>query len=268
MYCYHRPMHPASLYHSARLAAGYAHSRPPVHARVIEAVRKRFDELGIERARLALDLGCGAGVSTSALEPLAARAFGLEPALAMLLHASEVAPRGAFVAGRAEELPFRDGAFDLLAAAGSLNYTNLALVLPEVARVLDEEGAFIIYDFSAGRRIADDPRLDRWFSSFERRYPFPPGYEMDVKNLGFADAGLRLVRFEEFHVAVPMDGNAYEAYAMSETNVEQAVSAGAPEAEVAAWCHETLREIFATGPRDVLFDAYVAYIRPVLLSAA
>ena len=261
-------MHPASLYHSARLAAGYAHSRPAVHALIIEAVRRRFDELGIERAEIALDLGCGAGLSAAALEPLAARTVGLEPALAMLRHAAGVAPRSAFVAGRAEELPFRDGAFDLLTAAGSLNYTNLALVLPEAARVLDEDGVFVIYDFSAGRRLADDPRLDRWFSSFEKRYPFPPGYEMDVMNLGFPEAGLRLIRFEEFHVAVPMAAAEYQAYAMSETNVEQAVTAGVPETEIAAWCRETLHEIFADGDRDVLFDAYVAYVRPALLSAA
>jgi SAM-dependent methyltransferase len=261
-------MHPASLYNSARLAAGYARSRPPVHARIMDAVRRRFAELGIEPARLALDLGCGAGLSTAALEPLAARAVGLEPSLPMLAHHSEVAPHAAFVAGRAEELPFRDGVFDLLAAAGSLNYTNLALVLPEAARVLGEDGAFIIYDFSAGRRLVDDPRLDRWFASFERRYPFPPGYAMDVTELPFTDAGLRLVRHEEFQVSVPMTGEAYEAYVMSETNVERAVADGAPEGEIAAWCRQTLGEIFERGARDVLFDAYVAYVRPALLSAA
>jgi hypothetical protein len=29
-----------------------------------------------------------------------------------------------------------------------------------------------------------------------------------------------------------------------------------------------LRDIFAAGPRDVIFDGYVAYVRPALLSAA
>lgn len=261
-------MQPASLYHSPRLAAGYARSRPPVHAQIVDAVRKRFEELGIERAGLALDLGCGAGLSTEALSPLAARVVGLEPALPMLAHHAAAAPKALFVAGRAEELPFRDSAFDLLAAAGSLNYTNLALVLPEAARVLDPDGAFIVYDFSAGRRLVDDPRLDRWFASFEGRYPFPPGYAMDVRELGFADAGLRLVRFEEFHVVVAMTAGTYQAYAMSETNVEQAVASGVPEESIAAWCGETLGEIFGDGARDVLFDAYVAYIRPTLLSAA
>jgi len=261
-------MTPASLYHSARLAAGYARARPPVHALIVEAVQRRFDELGIERARLALDLGCGTGLSTAALAPLASRAVGLEPALAMLRHGADVAPGARLVAGRAEELPFRDGAFGLLAAAGSLNYTNLAAVLPEAARVLREDGAFIIYDFSAGRRLAGDPRLDRWFSSFECRYPFPPGYEMDVKSLAFSDAGLRLVRLEQFQVAVPMTAEAYEAYALSETNVEQAVRAGILEDDIAAWCRETLREVFEGATRDVLFDAYVAYVRPELPSAA
>lgn len=261
-------MHPAALYNSPRLAAGYARSRPPVHARIIDVVRRRFGELGIEHAGLALDLGCGVGLSTSALAPLAARVVGLEPALPMLAHHAEVAPHACFVAARAEELPFRDSAFDLIAAAGSLNYTDLALVLPEAARVLDADGAFIIYDFSAGRRLVDDPRLDRWFASFEQRYPFPPGYAMEVRELGFADAGLRLVRFEEFHVAVPMTAEAYAAYAMSEMNVEQAVASGVPQETIAVWCRSTLDPIFGDLARNVMFDAYVAYIRPTLLSAA
>ncbi|MBP1635102.1 MAG: methyltransferase protein [Acidobacteria bacterium] len=266
--CYHPGMRPADLYHSARVAAGYARSRPPVHDRIIEAVAQRFEELGIERAGRALDIGCGAGLSTAALVPLAARAVGLEPAREMLTHRAEVAPVAAFVVGRAEELPFRDGVFDLLTAAGALNYTDLPRVLPEAARVLNDEGVFLIYDFSSGRRLAGDARLDLWFTTFERRYPFPPGYELDVKSLDFGAAGLRLVRFEPLQVAVPMDASAYLAYAMSEMNVEQAVAAGIAEAGIASWCEAGLHDIFAAGPRDVLFDGYVAYVRPALPSAA
>jgi len=65
-----------------------------------------------------------------------------------------------------------------------------------------------------------------------------------------------------------MTAKTYEAYALSETNVEQAVRAGIPEAEIAAWCRDTLQEIFAGQTRNVLFDAYVAYVRPELPSAA
>lgn len=64
----------------------------------------------------ALDVGCGAGLSTAALAPLARQVIGLEPISAMLAHRQTVAPRAAFVIGQAERLPFPAGSFDLVAA--------------------------------------------------------------------------------------------------------------------------------------------------------
>ena len=64
------------------MAAGYASSRPPVHPRVMRA---GLPHNGSHRAlSRALDMGCGAGVSTRALEGLARECVGLEPAEAML----------------------------------------------------------------------------------------------------------------------------------------------------------------------------------------
>jgi SAM-dependent methyltransferase len=249
------------LYDSERLAASYARSRPPVHAAIVAAASRRLDSLGAGRARRALDVGCGAGASTAALAPLAGLLVGLEPATTMLRYHAEVAPAASFVAGRAERLPFRTGAFDLLAAAGSLNYADLDLALPEMARVLSDRGCLLVYDFSGGRRTAGDARLDEWFAAFERRYPYPPGYAIDVKALEWGKAGLRLDHYEELAVGVRMTVERYLAYVLGETNVEVAVSYGVPEESIVSWCAATLSAIFAAGPRDVLFDAYLAVVR-------
>ncbi len=249
-----------SIYDSARLAAAYAAARPPVHARIVEHIKARFDRIGIGGAQRALDVGCGAGVSTAALEPLADRVVGLEPVMTMLTHRRRVAPLARFVAGRAEQLPFASRAFDLIAAAGSLNYADLSLFLPEAARVLAARGTLVVYDFSSGRRLAADTRLDEWFTEFEQRYPFPAGYEMDVRRLDYARAGLQIDSCEELEISVPMSGHAYLEYVLSETNVEQALVAGIAEREIREWCREGTAPLFADALRDVLFDAYVAYI--------
>lgn len=253
-------MEPPSLYDSTRLAAAYAHSRPPVHAKIIEVARARLAARGLARVGRALDVGCGAGLSTAVLEPLAGTVIGLEPVRTMLAHHREVAPGARFVAGRAEQFPFRSRSFNLLTAAGSLNYSDLDRVLPEVDRVLAPGGLLMIYDFSSGRRLAGDPRLEGWFAAFERRYPFPPDYAMDVRSLPFEKAGLRLDAYEEFEVAVPMTGEQYLDYVLSETNVELAVSYGVFEAGIAQWCRAGIADIFSAGPRDVLFDAYLAFV--------
>jgi SAM-dependent methyltransferase len=247
------------VYASARMARGYAFDRPPVHPHIVERIRA---DLGIEQpVARALDIGCGAGLSTAALEPIARTAVGLEPFSAMLAHRRAVAPRAAFVAARAEHLPFAAGTFDIVTAAGALNYVDMGLFLPDLARVLTERGALVVYDFSAGRRLRDSEALDAWYTEFERRYPPKPGYDMDVKALPYGGAGLRLTSYAEFEVAVPMTRESYVAYAMSETGVELAVARGAAEPEIAAWCASTIADVFGVGPRDVLFDAYVACVR-------
>jgi ubiquinone/menaquinone biosynthesis C-methylase UbiE len=81
-------------------------------------------------------VGCGAGLSTAALVPLARQVIGLEPVSAMLVHRQAVAPHSRFVIGQAERLPFAVRSFDLVAAGGSLNYADLPSALAEVARVL------------------------------------------------------------------------------------------------------------------------------------
>ncbi|HEY6495509.1 MAG TPA: hypothetical protein VIZ43_19700, partial [Trebonia sp.] len=59
-----------SVYENERLAAGYAFDRPPVHDQVLRSAR-----LTAPAAR-ALDVGCGAGLSTAALIPLARQVIG------------------------------------------------------------------------------------------------------------------------------------------------------------------------------------------------
>jgi SAM-dependent methyltransferase len=241
------------------MAAGYAFNRPAVHPHIISKIR---EDLRLEgRVRRALDIGCGAGLSTAALAPLARCVVGLEPALPMLTHRHSVAPRASFVAARAEHLPFSAGSFDMVTAAGALNYVDLGLFLPELARVLTPHGVMAIYDFSAGRRLRGSGALNTWYAEFERRYPPKPGYEMDLTQIAYARAGLTLQVFERFEVAVPMTMSQYVPYAMSETGVELAVATGVPESEIRTWCEATLADVLGDDARDVLFDAYVAYIR-------
>jgi len=252
-------MHEDGIYDSPRMAAGYAFSRPPVHPHILRRVR---EDLGLTAPLgRALDIGCGAGLSTAALAPLARRVIGLEPAVPMLAHRHAVAPGAAFVAARAERMPFVAGAFDIVTAAGVLNYVDLESFLPDLARVLTASGVLVVYDFSAGRRLRGDGRLEAWFGEFERRYPPKPGYDMDARALPYGAAGLRLASYAEIEVAVPMTRQAYVAYVMSETGVELAVARGVPEAGIRTWCESSLASVLTDAPRDVLFDAYIACVR-------
>jgi hypothetical protein len=130
-----------------------------------------------------------------------------------------------------------------------------------VARVLAPGGTLIIYDFSAGRRLRESTVLDDWYGAFELRYPSTPGYALDVKSLPYSRYGLRFEAYKELEVSVPMNLDSYLRYALSETSVESAISRGVPEEEIRMWCQGTLAEVFCDESREVLFDAYVAYVR-------
>src|SRR5215471_6194461 len=139
----------ANPFNTEEMAAGYAISRPPVHPRVIELATLQLGRT--EPFQLALDIGCGAGLSTKALHGFANHCIGLEPVASMLPRAAKTAPFADWVVGAAEALPLRDGSVDWITAAGSLNYVNLARFFPEAARVLSRDGILLVYDFSPGR---------------------------------------------------------------------------------------------------------------------
>ncbi len=150
-------------FESEEMAAGYARNRPPVHERVFELLEARGGKLQVGRA---LDLGCGAGLSTRVLQGRASQAIGLDPSPSMLYWAKELVPGAAFVAGAAEAIPLESGTTELVTAAGSLNYSEWKTFFVETARVLTPEGRLVIYDFEPGRSFRDIPDLDQWFEEF------------------------------------------------------------------------------------------------------
>ena len=243
-----------SVYDSERLAAAYARDRPPVHQQILRSA-------GLDRqADRALDVGCGAGLSTAALAPMARQVIGLEPIPTMLAHRRTVAPQAGFVIGQAERLPFAARSFDLVTAAGSLNYTDLPSALAEIARVLTRDGTFLLYDFSVGRHSVSGDELARWFAAFERRFPWPPGWQpFDVRELPLAAYGLRLLDYTDVDTRLPMAFDAYLRYMLSEVNVDDAIARGTCSAEEARdWCRETLKPVFAHGEVTVLIPGYIA----------
>jgi SAM-dependent methyltransferase len=255
------------LFASPEMVAGYARARPAVHPHVVERARLRLDG---RAAGWALDVGCGAGLSTLPLLGIASRALGVEPVEAMVgetpLHAEGLF----FAAGRAEAIPVRSGSIHLLAAAGSLNFVALDAFFAEAARVLHPDGTLLVYDFSAGRTFRDAPALDEWFTEFRLRYPRPVGVAkpLDPQTLAAAADGFDLVGREDFEVALPLDAERYCDYVMTETNVADAIQRGEEPSTIRAWCSAGLATVFGAREHDVVFPGYLALLRPVAPGSA
>ena len=240
------------------MAEGYATRRPPLHRLIMERVKTRLLFPG--KVAWALDVGCGAGLSTGALDGIAERSVGIEPVASMLRWTSSIAPESDFVAARAEAIPVRAHSVDVITAAGSLNYTDLALFFQEAARVLAPGGVMVVYDFSAGRTFRDSGALDQWFSSFVARYPLPPfeAVELDPERLAAMDHGFHMRVYDHFEIGLTLTPAFYLEYIMTETNVAFALRNGVSEAEIRSWCSGTLGPVWGEQPKEVLFRGYFA----------
>ena len=239
------------------MAAGYAASRPALHPQLIERMRSRL--AASARLRCALDVGCGAGLSTAPLERIAERMIGIDPSIEMLRCARTIAPGALLAAACAEALPLRAESVDLITAAGSLNSADLTRFLPEAHRVLTSAGRLIVYDFQTGRDFRDSVLLSRWFDEFETRYPWPPSRVITPESLVLTPFGLRASGHEWFEIGLVLAPDEYLRYVLTETNVAAAMERGQTATEIRAWCEQTLGNVFS-GPAEVLFRGYIVYV--------
>lgn len=244
----------------ATMAAGYAAARPAVHPHVL-AMSQAW--LSGRQVRCAVDLGCGAGLSTRPLLDMARLVLGFDPAEAMVRVARTICPGAHFLAAAGEAIPLRDESVDLLAAAGSLNYArDLDAVWPEAARVLTRAGVFAVYDFSPGRRFEHADTLDAWFDAFTARYPYPASQAVPLSPAILAGRAshFTVLRAETFAVSLPLTREFYLSYMLTETNVQAAVQAGTPPGHIRQWCDATLAPVFAGRRQPVVFDGYLAHL--------
>jgi ubiquinone/menaquinone biosynthesis C-methylase UbiE len=252
----------ANPFGSDEMAGGYAACRPALHPRIMEIA---VEQLGRrEPFQRALDIGCGAGLSTIAIAPFARKCIGVDPAASMLKRAAITAPAAQFVAGAAEAIPLRHLSIDLITAAGSLNYANLDRFFPEAARVLKPNGVLVVYDFSPGRSFRGAPGLDEWFSSFMTRYPPPPhgARTLDPEILAGLGSGFRVQAHQHFEIGLTLTREFYIDYMMTETNVAAAAKSGSPRAEIRSWVARTLDPIWGESNREVLFRGYFVCLIP------
>ena len=96
----------------------------------------------IKRGRRVMELGCGTGVYTEELARTGAEIFAVDLSQNMLNMAKRnlTAPDVFHVQCDANRLPFPDKSFDAVVGTYVLQYIDLSICLPEIARVLGNKG--------------------------------------------------------------------------------------------------------------------------------
>ena len=110
------------------------------------------------KPKTALDIGCGEGRFCRMLKAQGVDATGIDPTTNLLASARERDPDGRYLEGKAEALPFDDGAFDLVVSYLSLiDIPDIRAAIPEMARVLKPGGTLLIANLNSfSSACADD----------------------------------------------------------------------------------------------------------------
>jgi ubiquinone/menaquinone biosynthesis C-methylase UbiE len=133
-----------------------AHTDPQVLARVVELAHPQKDWA-------ALDIATGSGHTAFALASHVASVVGIDITMKMLreaenLKAERSVANVVFRTGDVHRLPFPDGAFQLVTCRRAAHhFSNIALALQEVRRVLAPAGRVVIDD----RSVPEDDFIDQ-----------------------------------------------------------------------------------------------------------
>jgi SAM-dependent methyltransferase len=127
--------------------------------------------LGDLTGRDVLELGCGGGQWSVALEPLGVRVVGVDLSRAQLRHARAASATLPLVAGDAEQLPFADAVFDVVFCDhGAMSFCDPERTLPEVARVIRGGGLFAFSNATPYSYLTWDEARDKVTRRLHRTY--------------------------------------------------------------------------------------------------
>jgi SAM-dependent methyltransferase len=180
-----------------RLAADYDRVRP-----VDDNWREVFEIVvreGDLRGRRVLDCGCGTGRLSHALaESEASKVWGVDPEPEMLrVAAGNVQASVGLKAGRAEDLPFRDGWFERAVMWLVCHLVDRPLAFRELRRVLGDDGRLVVVTFDPAH--FGEFWLNRYFPSLEAidRARFPDADELRDQLIDAGFGGVGLVRHSQ-----------------------------------------------------------------------
>jgi SAM-dependent methyltransferase len=209
-------------------ARRYAAARPYYHR---SAVGLAARQLGISHARLAVDLGCGTGLSTRAVRELADHVVAIDASAAML-RAAQRQPGAGYLAAAAERIPLRDRTADLATTGAAFHWFDQPRAFAELARVLRGGAGLAVYsDFFHGR-LSGQPAFATWLKeSYLPRYPAPARHAY-FDAAAAATAGFGDARYAEDEIRFPLTAAQLADYLLSQSNAAAAIESGAVTAPV------------------------------------
>ena len=251
----------AKAFDFERIAQGYKR-RPFLHKQIIERFQK---DITFRTFSSGLDVGCGAGLSTKALKMICRHVTGVDISEEMIAVAKEVCgdTQGYdFRVGRAEELPDFDRKFDVVTAAGVVQWVDQALFLKGLKERIREHGALLVYDFGISDRMKDCDAYTRWWhDAYLREFPKPFRNESVWTETEVAQYGFLMRNQIPCELEYEFDLDSFIEFMMIQSNVNAKIEGeGRAAGNIYEWFRHSAEPLFQGEKRTLIFTGYSWYM--------
>lgn len=246
-----------------RVAEGYK-NRPWLHKQVIEQFQKEIGLLNIYNK--GLDIGCGAGLSSKALSIVCDNVVCTDISPEMINVAKQYLKCEdkdyKFHICRAEQIPENDR-FDIITAAGVMNWVDETLFLPKLNNILAKNGYFLVYDFWISDRMKDNSSYTEWYQNqYLIKYPKPKRKENEWTNQTIKPYNLCLFKKKYLCLDYDMNLSDFVDFMLLQSNVIAKVDElGKSINEAREWFTNSLNKIWTQNEEKLFFDGYLWIIK-------
>lgn len=255
------------LFDYKRIAEGYAKDRPYLHGKVMKKLVERLNLT--ENYENGLDIGCGAGLSTRALGEICNHVTGTDISEEMIQAATALQEeeKYTFRISRAEDIfenadALGEAAYDIITAAGVMNWVDETEFLPSAYKMLCEQGILLIYDFWISDKMKDNDKYTKWWKEeYLTHFPKPPRKEEKWTEEMVQPYALHIVAQEDYTLECEMDKEQFIRFMLLQSNVIAQVEKGKMDIEeVRQWFEKTVSPFWEAGIKTLYFAGYSWYI--------
>ena len=244
-----------------RIAEGYL-NRPWFHKKVMEQFVK--DCKITSNFQNGLDVGCGAGLSTKALRLICDRVTGTDISEQMIQVCQEEYKNDkayTFYRAKAEETKEPVEKYDIVTAAGMVNWVDRDLFLRNMGCVLRDQGILLIYDFWITDQMQGSEKYTDWYQNeYLKKFPKPPRNE-DIWTQEDLTEDFRMGKQIVYDMPYKFIFEDFVEFIMIQSNVNAKIESGSmTESEVREWMKKSLQDIFVGEAKTLIFSGYNWYI--------